>query len=146
MLRGASAEGDDVAFDREREGPRKWLVPGACNPRLWRRNCADPGRVGLRYVAAIPSLEIYRHPLPQLVDTVRKALIRIKVRPSLRVRLPTEKVLDVFLPRQIAAEDQIINRELSRIEYSPPPASPANELDPVPKTAPERPEKPEVLE
>ena len=35
---------------------------------------------GLRYVGAISNLEIYRHPLPALVETVRQALLRIKVR------------------------------------------------------------------
>ncbi|KAL8276642.1 hypothetical protein RQP46_010991 [Phenoliferia psychrophenolica] len=90
VLRGAAQtpDGDDVAFDSAREGPRKWLVPG------------------LRYVAAIPNLEIYRHPLPALVETVRTALLKLKA----------------------TAEDQIINRELARIEAPPPPlpAQPVN--------------------
>lgn len=101
--RGAREDGEEaIAFEEGMEGPGKWLVPG------------------FSYVASVPSLEIYRHPLPSLVETVRKALLKLKNH----------------------AETQLVNSELARISPPPPMDYEALELE-VDNTETEGTSKPE---
>ncbi|KAM0751754.1 hypothetical protein T439DRAFT_379848 [Meredithblackwellia eburnea MCA 4105] len=63
-VNGTDTGEKELVLEKEGElwkhGPRRWLLPG------------------YSYVVIIPNLEIYRHPLPLLVEEVRKALIHVK--------------------------------------------------------------------
>lgn len=72
---------------------------------------------GFSYVASVPSLEIYRHPLPSLVETVRKALLKLKVRHS---SSGFRSASQSNHPLQNHAETQLVNSELARISPPPP--------------------------
>lgn len=60
-VRGAKVEKEGIVFDKSREGPSHWLVPG------------------FSYIAN-PTLEIYLHPFPDLVKTMQEALLHTKRR------------------------------------------------------------------
>lgn len=76
VLRGARKEGGGMKFEEAEEGAGRWLVRG----ERVRVGGGGPGltEAGYGYIATA-TLELYRHPLPSLVDHVRKALMSLKV-------------------------------------------------------------------
>lgn len=82
VCRGASksSHGGVELQSGARDGPRKWLLPGErCTCRECPKYCWIADIVtGYSYVGTL-TLEMYRHPLPDLLETMRAALSSLKV-------------------------------------------------------------------
>ncbi|GAA6030074.1 hypothetical protein JCM8097_009242 [Rhodosporidiobolus ruineniae] len=114
VVRGARAEASEEKGEkgvrlRERKdggewetGPRRWLLPG------------------YHYVLSVPSLDLYRVPLPELVEHLRKALLAVK-------RKAEEKTLTL----RLADLEILPDPDPSALDLNPSPLPPAQFFPPT---------------